>query len=674
MDVAKPGGHQVYRKEIDGLRALAVLPVLFFHFSVPGFQGGFVGVDIFFVISGFLIGGILWSEFERTGRLRLGHFFMRRIRRLAPAYFSMAIVSLIFAYFILLPFEFREFGKELIASTVYVSNVHFFREAGYFDGLAEYKVLLHTWSLSVEEQFYIFLPVLLLLLRRVRWHLPFVLLGILIVSLVACLVVTPLSQTATFYLFPFRAWELLAGVCLAVMGQKYTLNWSFNGALSWAGVALIAGSVAFIPAGENFPGVLAVFPVLGAVLVISNGLHDNWVNRALSHPGLVFFGLISYSLYLWHWPIMSLSKYAADSDQTAVIRALLIAVSIAVAWLSLRFVETPVRRGTWRTPVVLGTAGAASMATLGAGAVIYLQDGMIDRFAPRIRTHIEASADFLQDWSRCETPSDGDFAGLETCPIGPEGAPRLLIWGDSHVRAFKEGLEQAAFDADVPALIIWRAGCPPLFGIEKEENTSTRIQNEACGMANRQIEKALAARTNINTLLLIGRWSYYAEGLGTGENVSDTIRLFATEGGPLEATGHGDLLAAAINHTADVMAERVSNVFFLRQVPEITGYNSRTIARRLAHGHLTDPVQIDALTSVPRPEAEARMRRADTVLQEAGRLDRVQVLDSWDGVCSQASCSAMHDGVAGYFDNNHITNRTAIRLRGLFAPAFESVQ
>lgn len=168
---------------------------------------------------------------------------------------------------------------------------------------------------------------------------------------------------------------------------------------------------------------------------------------------------------------------------------------------------------------------------LGAGAVIYLQDGMIDRFAPRIRTHIEASADFLQDWSRCETPSDGDFAGLETCPIGPAGAPRMLIWGDSHVWAFKEGLEQVAFDADVPALIIWRAGCPPLFGIEKEENTSTRIQNEACGLASRQIENALAARTNINTLLLIGRWSYYAEGLGAGENVSDTIRLLPPKAG-----------------------------------------------------------------------------------------------------------------------------------------------
>lgn len=423
MTVTNTGAPRVHRAEIDGLRSFAILPVLFFHFSMPGFTGGFVGVDIFFVISGFLIGGILWSELDQSGTVRLGRFFLRRIRRLAPAYFAMAIVSLVFAWFILLPSAFKEFGKELIASTVYLSNVHFFRQAGYFDGLADQKILLHTWSLSVEEQFYIFLPFFMLLLRRVRSVLPPVLIGILLVSLVACVWVTPLSQTATFYLFPFRAWELLAGVCLAIAGRQYGLRWSFNPLLSWAGLILIIGSVLFVPEGAGFPGFYAIFPVLGTVLVIANGQNDNLINRLLSLRILVFFGLISYSLYLWHWPIMTLSKYFAAEPLSVGFRIMLMILSVGVAWLSWRFVETPVRRGFVGVKGLLGGAIAASAITFGAGAIIYLQDGMIDRFAPEVRTHIEATGDFNQDWRRCGVPAQGALAGIEICPIGPDAPP-----------------------------------------------------------------------------------------------------------------------------------------------------------------------------------------------------------------------------------------------------------
>ena len=177
---APAAGHGTlpYRSDIDGLRAVAVLGVLFYHFGVPGVVGGFVGVDVFFVISGFLIGGILWREYDCTGRIRLSQFYIRRFRRLAPAFFTMAFVTAVFAWALLLPFEFREFGKQLIASTVYLSNALFFRQAGYFDTVSEEKPLLHTWSLAVEEQFYIFLPLFILLFARNR--------RVLLVALVGC--------------------------------------------------------------------------------------------------------------------------------------------------------------------------------------------------------------------------------------------------------------------------------------------------------------------------------------------------------------------------------------------------------------------------------------------------------------------------------------------------------
>lgn len=659
-----------YRKEIDGLRALAVVPVVLFHFGISGFGGGFVGVDIFFVISGFLIGGLLWSELTRSGTIALRAFFMRRIRRLAPAYFAMAFVSLIAAWFILLPYSFREFGKELVAATVYLSNIHFFREAGYFDVASEQKVLLHTWSLSVEEQFYLFLPFALLLLRPFRQSLPAILVLIGVVSLLACVMITPLSQTATFYLFPFRAWELLAGVCLAIYAQNRGFAWSVHPGLSWAGLLLIAGSVAFIPSGPQFPGFYAIFPVLGAVLIIANGRDANPVNTLLQHPVLIFFGLISYSLYLWHWPVITLATYYADGHLGLGSRLVLMALTVLLAWLSLRLVETPIRRGALRGPVLFGSAALASVTALGAGAMIYLQDGMIDRFRPQVRTHIAASFDFLQDWSRCEVPAAGPFAGIEICPIGPDGPPQVVIWGDSHVRAFKEGLEQAAYDADTPALLLWQAGCPPLFGVAKEENSSTKVQNDACAANNAQIAQAFTTLPQARSLLLIGRWSYYAEGQGVGIDAHNSIRLLPAPDGPVTATAQTDVLAQGWDHTIDVLSAQFADIFILQQVPEITHYTSGSLARKLAHGHLRDPAEIAALTDVPRADVQARQAQGHAGIVAAAAHRQVHLIPSWDGFCDAEICSALHGGAAGYFDNNHVTNSTARRIRGIFAPAF----
>lgn len=661
-----------YRKEIDGLRALAVLPVVLFHFSIPGFGGGFVGVDIFFVISGFLIGGLLWSELTRDNNIALGRFFMRRIRRLAPAYFAMAIVSLVASWFILLPYEFREFGKELIASTVYLSNVHFFREAGYFDVASDQKVLLHTWSLAVEEQFYLFLPVFLLILRPVRRVVPAVLMGIGLISLVACLVMTSYSQTAAFYLFPFRAWELLAGVCLAIYAQQRAFDWSLHPLISWAGLALIVGSVTLIPSGPQFPGFLALFPVLGALCIIGNGRNDNAVNRGLQHPILIFFGLISYSLYLWHWPVITLATYYVGGDLSLTWRVILMGLVVALAWVSLCVIEAPIRRGWLTSPALLTGAVLASGVTLGAGALIYLQDGMIDRYRPEVRAHIEASFDFNQDWRRCTTPGEGDFAGIEICPIGPEGPPQVVIWGDSHVRAFKEGLEQAAFEADTPALLMWRAGCPPLFGLAKEEPTSTRIQNETCARNNSQLKTALANLPEAKTLLLIGRWTYYAEGQGIGQDRQNSIRLFATEDGPLVATDQSELLVEAWDHSTDILAGYFENIFILEQVPEIDQYASWVISRKLALGHLSAPDEIEALTQVSRTSAKLRTRAAHRMVERVAEHPQVHLIRSWQDFCSEAVCAAVHDGVGRYFDNNHITNTQAKKVRRIFDPVFQA--
>ncbi len=288
-----------YRPDIDGLRAIAVMSVVLYHFGVPGLKGGFIGVDVFFVISGFLIGGLLWREAEDTGRVRLLCFFARRIQRLLPAFVVMALTTAAVGYVILLPFEFREFGKSLIAATVYLSNLHFFRETGYFSTIAEDKVLLHTWSLAVEEQFYIVLPLIIIALARWMGLLRAALWVLFGASLAAMLWIMPLSQTAAFFLFPFRAWEMLAGVLLAVEAHRRGFAFRLPGIFSYAGLAMVLTAAVFTPAGLTFPGYWALLPVFGTVFLLAGGkLGGGFVAGhadRTGHSGNLVYGLLDAS-------------------------------------------------------------------------------------------------------------------------------------------------------------------------------------------------------------------------------------------------------------------------------------------------------------------------------------------------------------------------------------------
>ena len=658
--------HPAYRPEIDGLRAIAVLAVVLYHFGVPGPDGGLVGVDIFFVISGFLIGGILWREQAATGRIRLGRFYLRRIRRLFPAYFAMALASFVVAYVVLLPFEFREFGKALIASTTYLANIHFFRETGYFDIGIFNKVLLHNWSLAVEEQFYVFLPFLILALRFSQWGLKLALVLVFAVSLGASIWLTATHQPAAFYLFPFRAWELLAGVLLAIWseGRKAPAQpW-----LSWLGMALMLGGIIWVRPGADFPGWQVIVPVAGAVLSIAGGRAPSLVNRLLSTPIPVFFGRISYSLYLWHWPVLTLSLYWRGGYASVAEAAGWLTLALVLSVLSWRFVEQPVRQAgrVSGRALVLGWL-VGSVLLLGLGAWAYKTNGAAGRFAPEIRSHIDASADFLQDWSRCAVATSGPLAGLETCAIGPEGAPQVLIWGDSHIRSMKAGLEQAAYEAATPAMLVWVAGCPPLFGVEKQENTTSPEEDAACRNALSVLDQAVAQGGLPPVLLLVGRWSYYAEGQGVGLDAGNRITLRA------DGREGGDVYADAMAKTLTRFAGAFRRVFVLRQPPEVPGYDSREVARDMAGGRLTAS---GALTrgSVDVRAAAVRADRAMAPLLASEARGEITLLDTWPYFCGMADCSAMPDGQALYFDNNHLTNAGGRRLAPLFAQVFAAAR
>ena len=657
-----------YRADIDGLRAIAVLAVVLFHFGVPGFQGGFVGVDIFFVISGFLIGGLLWRELRETGRIRLGAFYMRRIRRLAPAFFAMAIVSAVAAWFLLLPFDLREFGKGLVAAVLYLSNVLFYRQAGYFDSSAEEKVLLHSWSLSVEEQFYIVLPFLLLLLGRSRLLTYGVLTAVFFLSLGATIIWTASHQTAAFYLFPFRAWELLAGVLLAIWlasGKRVYMP-TF---LSWTGLALIFGSILFVDAKAGFPGYQAVFPVLGTVLLLAGGTAQAKPQQLLSHPVPVFFGLTSYSFYLWHWPVLVLALYWRGEFLGPMESTGWLLLSFALSVLSWRFVERPLR-----SPEVIGSkplfylAATCSAGLLAIGLWFYATEGQPKRFNDEVRAHIDASADFLQDFSRCRVRSEGAFAGLEVCPIGPEDeAPSVLIWGDSHLRAFHDGLALAAEEQGVAAQIIWTAGCPPFFDVSKVESASTVEENLACPRINERVKSAVAGQ-NWAAILLVGRWTYYGEGQGTGLDAHNTITLSGE--GPLGTTATEDVFKVGAAHTVEILSKYAASVYVLKQLPEFPNYDSRQAARDLAFARAgTD--KVNGQLRLPLPDARQRSDATMQAFLDLEQSGKLTLLNPWDDLCNTDVCEAPE---RAYFDNNHVTNHGARLLRHVFAPVFEAAK
>ncbi len=660
-----------YRGDIDGLRAIAVLAVVLYHFGLP-LSGGFVGVDIFFVISGFLIGGILWREYDGTGRISLKNFYIRRLRRLAPAFFAMLAGTAVFGWLILLPFEYREFGKAVIASTVYLSNLLFYRQAGYFDTASEDKPLLHTWSLAVEEQFYIFLPLVLIALARWRWGLLAALIATWGASLAACILITPLSHTATFYLFPFRAWELLSGVLLAIWGHETGYKWRGHPALSSVGLVMVGASLWFIPAGPVFPGLLAIPPVLGAVLLLSSGAGANPVNRLLTLPQMRLIGLISYSLYLWHWPVYTLSDYLRGGHSGPVEATLWMILAFGLAWLSWRFVEQPVRHARrLRGPTVFTGMALSSIAALAFGGYLFVKDGVPTRFGPEARVHIAATGDFLQDWSRCYIAEDLPLDGLEVCPIGPEGDPRVLVWGDSHVRAMKEGLDLAAHEASVPGIIIWRAGCPPLFDIRKVESAATSAEDTACTQANMQIKQALMRLSSIESVLLIGRWSYYATGQGLGPNAHDRIALHPTEPPLSTEIGQARLLTRAATETVVELSRRVDRVFVLRQPPEIPLYDSRDAAREAAHAGLPLAAPLVTVPTVARDAIVLRGALSDAPWLPQAEAGAITFLDTWPYFCTDRTCSAIRQDQGQYFDNNHLTNSAALRIREVLRPVFD---
>ncbi|WP_231422775.1 acyltransferase family protein [Pseudomonas sp. Leaf59] len=648
-----------YRRDIDGLRAIAVLAVVLFHFGVPGVTGGFVGVDVFFVISGFLITSIIWRE-RQAGRFSFVEFWARRARRILPALFVMIVATLVAGWFLLAPKDYEELGRAAHYQVIFTSNLLFARQHGYFEAASDIKPLLHTWSLAVEEQFYILFPLLLTLLSSRLKHWRLALFGVLLVSFGMSVWAVEHEPQKAFFLLHLRAWELLAGAMLAVLPAR---EWRASPALaqwvSLGAMGLILIAVFGFDSQTAFPGAAALLPVLGVVgLIWANGQQYTWVGRLLSSKVMVGLGLISYSWYLWHWPVFVYANYAAVDGLSATELGALMLLSLVLGYLSWRFVETPFREkrllATRKSILVAAAVGILSIGL--TGVALRKADGVPSRLSEQALRYAQAkkwSPELMACMADKDTPDERLF-----CHFGPKNpAVSALVWGDSHATALIPALEIGAKKHDISLMEASFAGCVPLDGLENIAR---------CAHFNRRVEKAMSERP-ISDVVLAARWSLYLYGQMSGDKEH-----------ALKDPSTGQYVrAVAEQRFADGMRARIKGlraaghrVWLVKEVPLqeiIVPYR----LSRLAMMHR--PVDREGL---PIAKHLAREAFIANLFDELAAADSgVRVLDPAPQLCgTDGLCRVELNGRALYTDDNHLSDVGARHIEAFLEPLFSSLQ
>jgi peptidoglycan/LPS O-acetylase OafA/YrhL len=492
------------RDDIDGLRAVAVIPVVLFHAGLGFFSGGFVGVDVFFVISGFLITTILLKALD-SGRFSLIEFYERRCRRILPALFAMMAAVLVATWVVFLRKDFEDVGQSLVAAPLFSSNLLFYIKTNYFESPAVTKPLLHTWSLAVEEQYYLFFPILLYFIHRYSKHLQYAVIAALgLASFAASVWGVYFHPTGTFYLPMTRIWELLVGSAHAVGVVNQPSRPAGREALGAIGLLMILASIFVLDPDSAFPGPGALPACLGTAFLIYSGAGARLpaANRLLTNRILVFVGLISYSLYLWHWPAFVIAEYRLIRPLTLVEIALLLAGIFAVSVASWYFVELPVRerrRLGSRKRIFLFSA-AVSLAFVMAGAAIYYWKGVPSRLPLEVQ-RLEGFRDAMPSGEGCDRFESVPFN--EICTVG-RGEPAWALWGDSHAQAVRPVFELFSKRSGEAGIAMSANSCVPLAGARRWAETNN------CVDFNRQALELIRSR-NVGTVYLAAVWRAYLD-------------------------------------------------------------------------------------------------------------------------------------------------------------------
>ncbi len=685
-----------YRPHIDGLRGIAVAAVVLYHAKLLGITGGFVGVDVFFVVSGFLIASIIDRDMrERT--FSLFDFWKRRIRRIVPALVMVMCSTVVASYFfILYPSDFHHFGNAVIAQSLFASNILFTLTDNYFDQPSRYSPLLHTWSLSVEEQFYLLFPFLILacawLAKRysaadieASWRGRYAVRASIVILGVASLIlnvwmidIAPSSAfgipfvpqhifwsttyaSAGFYLILTRAWELALGICIALSATR-TLSKSAAEAISIAGIASILFSVLFYTDSTSFPGIAALLPTLGtAAFIFANEHRQTRTAALLSYPALVWIGLISYSLYLWHWPILVFAHIAHPAPLSAAALTCLIAAAVCIAWLSYRFIETPFRR-----EALIRTRKMVFACGLGALALMLFAGVAIVRFSDRAAYRIPQAAQQMLLASEERDPSTYCFHVPQDAPDGPcrigdrsTTTPAFVVWGDSHAGALVSLFDALGRDHHLQGVVFQGGSCVPITGVHQAPPAT------GCEEIKRSALQYISA-AHIRHIFLVARWSYYVTGGPDKVRVALITDSSKISKSPEDAR---EVFERRLTIMARQMAQEGRTVYILEQTPEQTQFNTRDAFYTAVRTN--EPVQARGISAADNAAYQALAR---SVIEKLAAQPGIRVIDPIPALCTSTACPlATPEGVVLYRDGNHVSTLGALKLRSLFEPFFKAV-
>jgi len=624
-----------FRPDIEGLRALAIVPVVVFHAWPALLPGGFVGVDVFFVISGYLITTLLLQRLV-AGSYSIASFYAARIRRIFPALFTMLVIVAPACWLLLEPEPLHEFARLLGATGLFLSNHELYRTTGYFEGAAELKPLLHTWSLAVEEQYYIVFPPLLALLWRYwRRGIGAVLLLAGLVSLAWCLWLMARNPEQAFFAAPARAFELMIGSSLGWwMGRSQATPqrpaW-VDALVGWTALVVLLATLGLIRADHAFPGPAALWPCLAtAALIWVGSTRRALATRWLSAAPLRWIGAQSFSLYLWHWPVLVLTRHLLLDQPTPLQAGLAVMLSVALAWASLRWVEAPIRRSGVAQPVLLACGGATILLSLaGAWALMMAADQRAARPGPD--TMLRAGADdFSPDRKRCHSSGKRWLGYDERCLFGPPAASALLtVWGDSHGVEIARALGYQARDRRIAQLT--GSTCPPALGYVPPGRPR-------CEGANRALLGRLLVDAGVDSVLLVARYEFYL------------------------ASADAAAFEAGMAETVKRLRQAGKQVLLLDPVPTYRYPVPAALALRERRGEpLDEQGQTPAQYAARQAAAFALIER----LAAGGQATRVRVGEL---LCAGKRCAVREDEHSLYFDDNHLSMHGAARVAAQVLP------
>jgi len=628
-----------YRAEIDGLRALAVLPVILFHAGFEWFSGGFVGVDVFFVISGYLITTIIISEMAE-GKFSIVNFYERRARRILPALFFVMAACLPFAWLWLTPNDLKDFGQSLVAVSTFSSNILFWLESGYFGTASELKPLLHTWSLAVEEQYYILFPIFLMLTWRlgIKWVL--VLLSVVfLVSLGVAQWGAYNKPSATFFLLPTRGWELLVGV-FAAFYLKYNANLKshiVNQALSLLGFGMIAYSIIAFDETTPFPSLYALLPTIGTGLLILCAVPKTFVHRLLSLKYIVGIGLISYSAYLWHQPLLAFARHRWGEISELILVALCVA-SLVTAWFSWKFIEAPFRdKNQINRKVIFMLSGSLLSIFILIGLAIDQKNGFAERFKYELE-NVKTVKD-----QKCH--NDTRTLNLKLiskntfCELGDlESEVDTFLIGDSHAGSISDQIGKFYF-VNNKSLYSFSGGyCAPAQGFSLSE------RGRGCVEQMKAVINYIVNDERITKVIIYAQWANYTKGLRDKQKPQPACINGKCVKSVLQ---NPSLFKEAFDETIFRLSDSKKEIFIIQPSPEF-----RSNGHSVFYKNQLFPKRFEG--KIPLKEYLSRNKEVFEIFSNT-KYSNVNFVDLQNVFCDDAYCYILNEsGFPNFSDTNHV--------------------